>query len=110
MNEPSMQEEKLKSPSAEDLSNANAGRAATFDIDAVAQTRAEDTPVTEKIEEPGTDSEDEIVYPGAMTKIAVGIGLALAILLVRTNGLAMCHAPFRGLICLFYRFRWIKQL
>jgi len=89
------------SPSAEDLGNATAGKATTRDEDAVAQTPAGDTTVIEKIQEPGTDSEDEIVYPGAMTKLGVGVGLALAILLVRTNGLAMWCALIRGLIVFF---------
>jgi len=98
-------EEKLRSPSSEDLNNASAGHATTRDHDAVTQAIAEDTAVIEKIEEAGTDSEDEIVYPGTTTKIAVGIGLALAILLVRTIGLAMWCAPFTGLMCLLYRLR-----
>jgi sorbitol-specific phosphotransferase system component IIBC len=38
-----------------------------------------------KEEEAPQQSDDEIQYPGMMTKVAVGIGLALAVFLVRIH-------------------------
>jgi len=39
----------------------------------------------EKGDEASPDEEEEIVYPGLITKIGVGVGLALAVFLVRSG-------------------------
>ena len=119
------EEEKLRSSSSEEVSPPATAEHSVLDDTSTADEggvrsaaeRDEDTRGEERAEGDGPASpSDEIVYPGMVTKVGVGIGLALAIFLVKhlpslkLETPAQPEALFPALTLACGRYRWTRRL